>query len=61
MILLIDTHFLVADARTPNERTIGLSYEDQALAEMVDDFLKISDVNNDGFVDWIEFNHATFK
>lgn len=61
MILLIDTHFLVADARTPNERTIGLSYEDQALAKMVDDFFKITDVNNDGFVDWIEFNQATFK
>lgn len=61
MILLIDTHFLVADARTPNERTIGLSYEDQALAKMVDDFFKITDVNNDGFVDWIEYNQATFK
>lgn len=61
MNLLIHTHFLVADARTPNERTIGLSYEDQALAKMVDDFFKITDVNNDGFVDWIEFNQATFK
>lgn len=61
MIILIDSHFLVADARTPNERTIGLSYEDHALAEMVDDFLKFTDFNNDGFVDWIEYNQATFK
>lgn len=51
----------MADARTPNERTIGLSYEDHALAEMVDDFLKFTDFNNDGFVDWIEYNQATFK
>lgn len=50
----------MADARTPNERTIGLSYEDHALAEMIDDFLKTTDVNNDGFVDWIEYKQSNF-
>ncbi|XP_066142042.1 multiple coagulation factor deficiency protein 2 homolog isoform X3 [Euwallacea fornicatus] len=49
-------HWHVEDPKTDREKVVGTIYEDQGLADLVDEFLKTTDANNDGLVEWFEYS-----
>ncbi|KAL1491615.1 hypothetical protein ABEB36_012186 [Hypothenemus hampei] len=57
LLQLYDLNFDVDDSEE-NENRVGYSYDDKFLQETIDSFLHDTDVNEDGFVDWVEYKQA---